>query len=58
MRRYIVFALACLIILFGSQATTARSQAPADSEDLETIYLASGSNQRYVVYEAFLRPAT
>ena len=58
MRRSILIALSCLFILFANRASAAHSQAPATLEDLETIYLASGSSQRYVVYEAFLRPAT
>lgn len=56
MRRYIQFSVLCIAVLSTVGVMTAQSQvsnAPASSP---IIYLSSGTQERYVVYESFLRP--
>jgi len=56
MRRYILFSVLCIAVLSTVGVMTAQSQvsnAPASSP---IIYLSSGTQERYVVYESFLRP--
>jgi hypothetical protein len=56
MRRYILFSLLCISVLFVGSVMTVHSSAPHSPTSSPAIYLSSGTENRYVVFESFLRP--
>ncbi len=56
MRRYILVSALCIAVLLATSAVHVHSRAPQSPSSTATVHLSGGSDERYVVYEAFLRP--
>ena len=56
MRRYILFSVLCTAVLFTGSVMTVHSLVSHSPASSPTIYLSSGTENRYVVYESFMRP--
>jgi hypothetical protein len=55
MRRYIGFSVLCIAISITGSVMTVHSRTPEAPAASPIIYLSSGTQDRYVVYESFLR---
>ena len=56
MRRHVYLSILCAVILLTGSVMTVHSLAPDAPASSPVIYLSSGTQERYVVFESFLRP--